>query len=295
LQKRINESSQRKRFKNNIHLERYKEVFGMSINVNKILRNNKSLLLACDQGLEHGPKDFNNKNIDPKYIFDIALEGNYDGVIVQNGLAEKYYGSYYREIPLIVKLNGKTNLTSNVISRQLCSVERAIKLGASAVGYTIFVGSPMEPEILHEFSKIVESAHDYGVPVIGWMYARGPTVKNELDKDILAYGARMGLELGADFLKLKYNNDPESYRWVVKCAGRSRVLVSGGDKIEELAFLKEAEEVMKLGVTGMAIGRNIWQHDKPLALTAALQKIIHEGKSAQEAIKLYEDLSKKEK
>ncbi len=268
----------------------------MTINVNKILRNNKSLLLAYDQGLEHGPRDLDNKSVDPKYIFDIALEGMYDGIIVQHGIAEKYYGSYFKEIPLIVKLNGKTSLTNIApLSRQLCSVERAIKLGASAVGYTVYVGSPMEPEILHEFSKVVEVAHDYGLPVIGWMYARGPTIKNDLDKDILAYGARMGLELGADFLKLKYNHDPESYKWVVKCAGRSRVLISGGDKVEELAFLKEAEEVMKLGVSGMAIGRNIWQHEKPLALTAALHKIIHEGKAAQEAIKVYEDEAKKGK
>lgn len=268
----------------------------MSVNINKILRNNKSMLLACDQGLEHGPKDFNEKNIDPKYIFDLALEGNYDGLIVQHGLAEKYYGGYYKEIPLIVKLNGKTSLTQIApISRQLCSVERAIKLGASAVGYTVYVGSPLEPEILQEFSKVVETAHDYGIPVIGWMYARGPTIKNELDNNVLAYGARMGLELGADFLKMKYNNKPEQYKWVIKCAGRSKLLVSGGDKVDPVTFLKEAEEVIKLGASGMAIGRNIWQHDKPLSLTAAVSKIIHEGKSAAEAIQLYNEESAKEK
>lgn len=195
-----------------------------NININKILRNGKAVYLACDQGLEHGPSDFNEKNIDPKYIFDIALEGKYEGVIVQHGLAEKYYNSYYKEIPLILKLNGKTKTGPNIpFSRQVCSVDRAIKLGATAVGYTIYPGSPFEPEMLVEFSKIVEQAHDYGMPVILWMYPRGPNVKDEYDKDLLAYSARIGLELGADILKMKCGDDTEIYKWIVKCAGKQKL------------------------------------------------------------------------
>src|SRR3989338_4331209 len=143
----------------------------MRINIGKLLRKDRSLLLAYDQGLEHGPRDLNDKSVDPKYIFDIALEGMYDGIIVQHGIAEKYYNKYFRDIPLIVKLNGKTALTNIApLSKQLCSVDRAIKLGAVGVGYTIYTGSPNEPEMFAEFSKVVETAHDYGMPVIAWMY-----------------------------------------------------------------------------------------------------------------------------
>lgn len=261
----------------------------MRINLHKILRKDKSLLLAYDQGLEHGPKDLNEKTVDPKYIFDIALEGLYDGVITQNGIAEKYYHSYYKDVPLIIKLNGKTTLTNIApISRQLCSVDRAVKLGAVAVGYTIYTGSPNEPEIFTEFSKIVENAHDYGIPVIAWMYPRGPGI-DEKNNDVLAYSARVGLELGADMLKLKYNDDPNGFRWVVKCAAAAKVLVAGGDKVDEQHFLQKSEEIMKTGVTGMAVGRNVWQHDYPLAITKALRKIVYEGATSQEAEKVYEE------
>jgi len=259
------------------------------INTSKIMHNDKALFLAYDQGLEHGPKDLDMKSVDPKYIFDIALEGMYDAIIVQAGLAEKYYRSYYKDVPLIVKLNGKTSMASIApISRQLCSVDRAIKLGASAVGYTIYTGSQSEPEMLQEFSKIVEQVHDYGMPAIAWMYPRGPNI-NEHDTDILAYSARVGLELGADILKIKYNNNPEGFKWIVKCAGRARVMIAGGDKMLETDFLRKSEEIMKTGVAGMAVGRNIWQHEHPLPLSKALRKIVFEGATSEQAEKVFEE------
>ena len=240
-------------------------------------------MLAHDQGLEHGPKDFNMKNIDPKYILDIALEGRYNAVILQNGLAEKYYHEAYRDVPLVVKLNGKSSIPNiSPISRQLCSVDRAIKLGASAVGYTIFDGSVREPEIFHEFGKIVEQAHDYGMPVIAWMYPRGKAVPNDLDNELIAYSARIGLELGADFVKLKYNGDIEGFKWVVKNAGRARVLAAGGSKVSALDFLKKTRDILKTGVTGLAVGRNMWQDPRPFSLTQALRDMIFKNKTVDE-------------
>ncbi|MFH1650089.1 MAG: fructose-bisphosphate aldolase [Candidatus Woesearchaeota archaeon] len=257
------------------------------INARKLLLKNRALFLAYDQGLEHGPRDFNLQNSDPKYILDIALEGKYTGVILQNGLAEKYYHEHYRDVPLIVKLNGKTEIPKvNPISRQICSVDRAIKLGASAVGYTIYDGSPVETVMFQEFGKIVEEAHNYGLPVIAWMYPRGPTIKNDLDTDLIAYSARIALELGADFVKLKWNGDAEGYKWIVKNAGRARVLVAGGDYEPETDFLKMAEQALSAGVTGFAIGRNIWQHPDPIKLSKALHEVVFHRKSAEEARKL---------
>lgn len=243
-------------------------------------------MLACDQGLEHGPEDFNLKNIDPTYILDIALESHYNAIILQSGVAEKYYHEAYKEVPLVVKLNGKTSIPHlTPISRQICSVDRAIKLGASAVGYTVYPGSDREPEMFSEFGKIVEQAHDYGVPVIAWMYPRGQAVRNDMSTEILAYSARIGLELGADFVKLKYNDDPEGYKWVVKNAGRSRVLTAGGTKVESKSFVQQAEEIMKTGATGMAIGRNVWQATKPFGISHALREVVLKNKKASEVIK----------
>ena len=259
------------------------------IRIERLLTNEKALFLAYDQGLEHGPIDFNIHNINPDYLINIGVKGGFNGLILQKGIAEKYHENYIKKVPLIVKLNGKTNIPRIFpIAKQLCSVKKAVELGAAAVGYTIFVGSPLEPEIFKEFSKIQEEAHEYGLPVIAWMYPRGRFVANELSTSMLAYAARIGLELGADMIKIKYNDKKEDYRWVLKCAGNTKVVVAGGPKIEDKEFLKRTKEVMKIGCTGMAVGREIWQHDSPLKMAAAIKKVIFEDASVDEAMSLIE-------
>jgi len=257
------------------------------INIKKILTDKKAIFLAYDQGFEHGPVDFNMKNVDPEYIFDIALEGGYNAVITQAGIAEKYYAAHYKDVPLIIKLNGKTSFYKDApLSLQNCSVKRAVELGAAAVGYTIYLGSQEGQKMITQFGKIVEEAHNYGIPAIAWMYPRGPSIKDDTNTELLAYAARIGAELGADIIKIKYNNDVEAFKWVVKCAGRTKVMIAGGSAIEKSDFLRETEDIMKTGAIGLAVGRNIWQHDKPFSFTKALKEVIFHGKSADEAMKL---------
>src|SRR3989338_7776177 len=176
----------------------------MKIKVDRILKKGKALYIAYDQGLEHGPShDFNDKNVDPLYILDIAQKGKFQAIVYQKGIAEKYREEIKKsKIPLIIKLNGKTNLfKGEPISRQICSVSEAITLGASAVGYTIYIGSKYENEMLSEFGKIEEEAHKKGIPVIAWVYPRGKFIKGKSKKDLMAYAARTGLETGADIVK----------------------------------------------------------------------------------------------
>jgi class I fructose-bisphosphate aldolase len=256
------------------------------VSYSRMLIKGKGLFLACDQGLEHGPTDFNLMNVDPGYILEIAKNGKYNAVIFQKGIAEKYYGPYRHDVPLILKLNGKTQIPKIApFSSQVCSVDYAVKLGAAAVGYTIYDGSPLEPQIFAEFGKIEEQAHNYGLPVIAWMYPRGPFVPNDETTDILAYSARVGLELGADIVKIKYNGDFEGFKWVVKCAGKTKVFVAGGLKSDPVDFLKRTKEAMDAGASGLAIGRNIWQSKEPMKITAAIKKLVFGNKSVEEALK----------
>jgi len=258
----------------------------MKVNLSKITTKGKALFLAYDQGLEHGPTDFNDKNIDPQYVLDIAEKGKFNGIVFQKGIAEKYYDKKKNKVPLILKLNGKTKiLKGDPISPQLCTVKEAIKLGASAVGYTIYVGSSHEVEIFQEFEKIQREAHANGLPVIVWIYPRGKAVPDELDGAILAYGARVGLELGADIVKMKYNGKPKDLKWMVKSAGKTKMVIAGGSKKDVLSLLKEAKEVVKAGCIGLAIGRNIWQHENPLKIARALKDIVFNGKTVSEAKK----------
>src|SRR5437870_456632 len=193
------------------------------------LRNGRSLLLAYDQGLEHGPStDFDERNVDPTFVMEIAVKGGFNGVVFQKGVAERFYTG---KVPLIVKLNGKSNIPKGEpLSRQVCSVEYAVSLGAKGVGYTIYLGSTHEPKMFAEFGRIQEEAHERNLPAIAWVYPRGAAVTNDTSKETVAYAARAALELGADAAKIKYTGDPASFSWAVKAAGGEKVCMTGGPR-----------------------------------------------------------------
>lgn len=247
------------------------------IDLSKITTNGKALFLAYDQGLEHGPTDFNDENIDPSFILDIGVKGGFSAIIFQKGIAEKYYSPEFKnKIPLIIKLNGKTNLVKDQdpYSPLLCSVQEAIELGAAGVGYTVYPGSEFESKMTEEFAGVVRDAHQYSIPVIGWMYPRGKNISNPQDSGIIAYAARLGLELGADIVKVQYPGSLEALKHVVDSAGKTKVVVSGGKKESEEEFLETARIVVQAGAIGMAVGRNIWQSKEPLEISKKLRAIM---------------------
>jgi DhnA-type fructose-1,6-bisphosphate aldolase and related enzymes len=121
------------------------------------------VFLAYDHGLEHGPTDFNEVNVSPKYIIDLANKAEVDAIILLKGSAIHYYNKKNVNMPLILKLNGKTRLyEGEPFSTQNTSVEEAVKLGASAVGYTVYWGSKYEKYMLREFGKIEEKDTFFG-------------------------------------------------------------------------------------------------------------------------------------
>jgi len=247
-------------------------------NLNKILKKGKTLILAYDQGLEHGPTDFNDKNVDPNYIIKIAKENKLSALVFQKGIAEKYYEEIKQsKIPLIVKLNGKTGLVKGEpISRQLCTVEEAIKLGATGVGYTIYIGSVHEPKMLQEFENIQRNAHKRNLPVILWIYPRGKSIKNKPKKELMAYATRTALEIGADIVKIKWEQGTtfKDLQWAVKAAGKTKVVIAGGAKKNEKELLQQTKQLMKAGCAGLAIGRNVWQSKNPNKISKELKKVV---------------------
>ena len=247
------------------------------IRIDKIMKNGRAIFLAYDQGLEHGPQsDFNDKNVNPNYVIEIAKMGKFNAFICQKGIAEKYKKEIEKsKIPLIIKLNGKTNLNKGEpISSQICGVKEAVDLGASAVGFTIYIGSQYESQMIEEFSKIESEAHALGLPMILWVYPRGRDIKNDVSRENISYAARTGLELGADIVKLKYGGNLDDLKWAIKSAGRTKVVVAGGMKTDEKLFLQNIAGIMKAGASGIAVGRNVWQSENPVALTKKIKKIV---------------------
>jgi len=248
------------------------------MDLSKLTTNDKAIYLAYDHGIEHGPVDLVGKSIDPAYILDIAVKGDYNGIVLQEGVAEKYYFNtgYQKQISLILKLNGKSSLVKGEpISKQLCSVEEAVRLGAVGVGYTIYLGSEHESEMLKEFSEIEDQAHERGLVALVWIYPRGKAVKDDKSPEITAYAARMALEMGADIAKIKYCGSTECFKRAVESAGKTKVVLSGGAKTKDPEeFLDVVRSIMEAGAIGVAVGRNVWQSENPLEMTERIKEII---------------------
>ena len=264
------------------------------------LGNGTALFLPYDQGLEHGPRDFfeNPASADPKYIVRLAVEGGFNGIAIQIGIAEKFYWDYAGEVPLVLKLNGKTELPPDeeAFSPVHAEVEEAVRLGADAVGYTMYVGSPAQAADFEQFKRIRSDAEALGMPLIVWAYPRGSAVDAKGGKDsfyAIDYAARTASELGADVIKLNFPNatkkagvkkeyadleiaEQDAVNAVVRSANRSPVLLSGGEKAGDEGVIEKARMSMEAGATGLIFGRNIWQreYDESMRFIEKLKELL---------------------
>jgi class I fructose-bisphosphate aldolase len=264
--------------------------------------NGTLLLLPVDQGLEHGPVDFfaNPPALDPDFQCQLALRGRYSGIALQIGLAERYQSRYAGRLPLVLKVNGRTNVPSSdeAFSPLTSSVEDAVRLGASAVGYTCYVGSPAQDRDLRQMNEVRRECERYGMPLICWSYPRGSAIAKKGGQDSLYavdYAARVASEMGADVIKINiprahgeadgaspapYDSLAEDRRQmlarVIRSGGRSLVIFAGGSKIGDQELLGRIEDCMAAGGTGFIFGRNMWQRpmDEALAMTERVHQIL---------------------
>ena len=254
--------------------------------------NGTLLLLPIDQGIEHGPRDFfpNPASKDPEYQFRLAAEAGYSAIACQIGLAEKYYPDYAGQVPLILKVNGKTDVPPSDAPVSPCnaSVEDAVRLGADAVGYTSYVGSPRQEEDFIQLRGIRQDCDRFGMPLIIWAYPRGRDIEKKGGRNsfyAVDYAARVAMEMGADVVKLnlpkidpeKDKDSPAPYdegrfsqedavQHVVASAGRSLVVLSGGSKIDDDQLLEQTRFIMEAGGSGVIYGRNVWQREHSAAM-----------------------------
>ncbi|MDR7521370.1 MAG: fructose-bisphosphate aldolase [Armatimonadota bacterium] len=259
------------------------------------------LVLPVDQGLEHGPVDFlpNPPSENPEFQIRLAIDGGYSAIAFHYGIAARYLPPVAGKIPLILKINGKTDIppADRAFSGLTGRVEDAVRLGADAVGYTLYVGSPRQDEDFRQLTEVRADCDRYGMPLVVWSYPRGEAIEKKGGRDSLYavdYAARVAAELGADVIKLnvpvfdeKAKASPRPYgemqleyraavEKVVRSAGQAFVLFSGGSKIGDEDLLDKARLVMEAGATGLIFGRNMWQRPMPdaLRLTAEIKRIM---------------------
>jgi class I fructose-bisphosphate aldolase len=259
------------------------------------------LVLPVDQGLEHGPGDFlpNPPSERPEFQIRLALDGGYSAVVFHYGIAARYLAPLAGRIPLILKVNGKTNIPpeDRPLSGCTATVEDAVRLGADAVGYTLYVGSPRQDEDMAQLTRVRAACDRYGMPLVVWAYPRGEAVERKGGRDSLYavdYAARVAVELGADVVKVnppvldptrdglprayaELSLDPQAaVEKVVRTAGSAFVLFSGGQRLDDADLLARARLVMEAGATGLIFGRNLWQRPmaEALRLTAQIREIM---------------------
>lgn len=264
------------------------------------VQNGTLMVLPIDQGIEHGPVDFfpNPDSANPEFEWELAREGGYNAIACHYNMARQYIRKY-PDVPLILKINGRSSIPSeaDAFSTLTSTVEDAVYLGADAIGYTLYVGSPRQDLDIQQLTRVRDACEKYAMPLIVWSYPRGSAIDQKGGRDSLYavdYAARLAFEFGADIVKLNvpkkgskdaeqpkpYNTlewtEEEGVRRVVKTAQKSLVLFSGGSKLGDEDLLAKVQLSMDAGATGLIFGRNMWQRkmEEALAVTEKVKDIL---------------------
>lgn len=289
---------------------------GVKANLARILMSGrlagtgKLVILPVDQGFEHGPARSFAKNeiaYDPHYHFKLAIDAGLSAYAAPLGMLEAGANTFAGQIPLIMKINSSNSLSreKDAPSQAITgSVSEAVRLGCSAVGFTIYPGSDDALNMISEIQEIAIEAKESGLAVVVWSYPRGGNIsKNgETAIDIVSYAAHMAALVGAHIIKVKpptshieleeakkvYTSEnipieklSDRIRHVVQSCfqGRRLVVFSGGTSKDEESLLKEIKDLYMGGASGSIIGRNSFQREYNDALSL-LNKIttIYKGK-----------------
>lgn len=246
--------------------------------MNKIIDpvTNKSLLLAFDHAVEHGPDKYPNVNLNPIRIAKIAIDGGANGIIAHAGTACVIKDYLPKNFALIIKLTARTSLVSDKIQVQevVTSVDEAYNIGADGVAYTIYLGSDMEYEMLKNLAAIKKRCIELDLPLTGFMYPRSPKYKNKYEPKALEYAARVGAELGFDIVKTYYTGKAETFRNVVRNCFVPLLVAGGPETKTKEEFLKNIEDALNAGARGFALGRNIWMREEGTELLKEVKKML---------------------
>jgi predicted phospho-2-dehydro-3-deoxyheptonate aldolase len=254
---------------------------GKKRRLKRIFLNGKTVIIPMDHGVTSGPiKGLTNM----QDIVDKLVLGGANGIVVHKGIAKTIDT---KGLGLIIHLSASTKYSLNPNRKVIvCSIEEAIRLGADAISVHINVGDEKEPEMLESLGKIADECDRFGMPLLAMMYPRGAKISNEHDFEAVAHAARLGAELGADIIKTNYTGSVETFKKVVESCPVP-VVVAGGPKAETTReVLQMVYDSLKAGGAGVSIGRNVFQHENPSAMTKALVAIVHKGASVDEALKI---------
>jgi fructose-bisphosphate aldolase/2-amino-3,7-dideoxy-D-threo-hept-6-ulosonate synthase len=246
-------------------------------------KTGKTYIVPMDHGAVLGPVSGIE---DIKDTIDKVVKGGADSLLLNAGVMKYCATEHLGKVGIILRLSSNNILSpESPFETAVASVEKAVKLGADAVAFTVNVGGEKDVEALRLFGAVADACTQYSIPLLGEFLPAGKKVDNPYDAKWVKIVARMGAELGADIIKTNYTGSPESFKEVVKSCPVP-IVIAGGPKTETLKdALEMVKGAMEAGAIGVCIGRNTWQAKNPTAMARAISKIVHEGISVDEALK----------
>ena len=258
---------------------------GKAIRMERIMNRNtgNTVIVPMDHGVTVGPID---GIIDMGKTVDMIAEGGANAVIGHIGLPLYGHRHHGKDVGLILHLSASTVLSPKPNKKVLVNtVKNAVRMGADGVSIHINIGDDEEAHMLSDFGKVAIECAYWGMPLIAMMYPRGPKITNEKDVEVVKLAARVGAELGADFVKTNYTGDAESFAKVIQGCP-APVLIAGGSKMSDEETFKMIEGAMQAGAKGLSIGRNAFQHKNPSLFIKVSCMMVHEKLSAKDAIEM---------
>jgi putative autoinducer-2 (AI-2) aldolase len=252
--------------------------FGMKNRLSRIIKpkTGKTVMLAVDHGYFQGPttglKDFKGA-ITP--LVSLA-----DCLFITRGMLRTCVDPR-SDVTVCLRVSGGPSILGELSNEDITtSLEEALRLNASGVGMSIYVGSPNEDRTISNLGKLVNEAERYGMPVLAVT-----AVGKEMGRDAryLALACRIAAEIGAHFVKTYYCED--FHKIVEGCP--VPIVMAGGKKIPEKDALKMTANAIKEGASGVDMGRNIFQSDNPIGMIKAIKAVVHKGASVDEAFEIY--------
>ena len=262
-----------------------KLTIGKEIRLERIIdrKSKRTIIIPMDHGMTLGTiKGLENL----AEMVDKVASGGANAVLMHSGMVTAGHRKGGQDIGLIIHLSGATTLAPDPNRKVLvCSVERALKMGADGVSIHINIGADEEPEMLQDAREVVEASREWGIPLLAMMYPRGRKITNENDPEVVNIAVRVGAELGADIVKTNYTGDIDSFKYIVKGV-KVPVIIAGGPKMDTvLELLKLVQDSIEAGAAGVAFGRNVFQADDPTILVKAIARIVHENYTVEEVLK----------
>ncbi|NGM69702.1 class I fructose-bisphosphate aldolase family protein [Natronolimnobius sp. AArcel1] len=253
---------------------------GTDARLDRIGTDGKYVIVPMDHGITIGAVQ-GLKDIES--TIDGITRGGADAVLTQKGIAPRVHenknGKGY-----IVHLNGSTSIGPDENDkRSTGTVEDAIRVGADAVSFHINVGSDHEPDQLSQLAEVTSTADRFGIPVLAMAYARGPDI-DSADPEALGHAVRLAEELGADIVKTGYSGDADSFQHVVEST-RLPVVIAGGARGTDRETIEMVRGAMDAGGSGISMGRSIFQHEDPVAISTAVSGVVHDDLSVDEALR----------